>query len=330
MDYDYEVCESDESVADIDGDTCSSYYDANPEGCGGYDTEDFIAARECCVCGGGSTGYYEEDFSWYMYLTSEDQDAYAMIWTEDEEFNTMYVWDESGAICTLTTDWISEDPMDGAWGFVVSDPNGTCPYVESEGWIYAWYTADAEWNPVSIVGPYGNTWYFTDAEEYENSLICYNDDSVSDVDGDTCSNYYDSNPDGCGNFDFEGFTAANSCCACGGGSNGSYEDSSDDDMWYWINYLTNDEVDGYGVIWTYDQELNEFELAFTGGEMDSWCTLTTDWKTDDMEDGAWGFFVTATYGDEYCSFVEDEGWVYASLTSDEEGNPLTLEGPYGN
>jgi len=101
-------------------------------------------------------------------------------------------------------------------------------------------------------------------------------------------------------------------------------------MWYWMNYLTNDEVDCYGFIWTYDQELNEFELAFTGGEMDSWCTLTTDWKTDDMEDGAWGFFVTATYGDEYCSFVEDEGWVYAWLTSDEEGNPLTLEGPYGN
>jgi hypothetical protein len=106
-DYDYEVCENDESISDIDGDTCSSYYDANPEGCGEYDTEDFIAARECCVCSGGSTGYYEEDFSWYMYLTSEDQDAYAMIWTEDEEFNTMYVCDESGAICTLTTDWIN-------------------------------------------------------------------------------------------------------------------------------------------------------------------------------------------------------------------------------
>lgn len=102
-------------------------------------------------------------------------------------------------------------------------------------------------------------------------------------------------------------------------------------MWYWMNYLTNDEVDGYGVIWTYDQELNEFELSFVGIEnMLSWCTLTTDWKTDNMEDGAWGFFVTATYGDEYCSFVEDEGWVYAWLTTDEEGNPLTLEGPYGN
>jgi len=51
---------SDESVADVDGDTCSSYYDANPDGCGGYDTEDFIAARDCCVCGGGSTGNYSD------------------------------------------------------------------------------------------------------------------------------------------------------------------------------------------------------------------------------------------------------------------------------
>jgi len=73
-----------------------------------------------------------------------------------------------------------------------------------------------------------------------------------------------------------------------------------------MNYLTNDEVDGFGVIWTYDQELNEFELSWMGSEMSGWCTLTTDWKTDNMEDGAWGFFVTATYGDEYCPYVEDE------------------------
>jgi hypothetical protein len=111
-DYDYEVCENDESVADVDGDTCSSYYESNPDGCGNYDTEEFIAARECCVCGGGSTGSYSSgEFSWYMYLTNDELDGYAMIWSEDPEFNTLYVWDESGAICTLTTDWIdASDP----------------------------------------------------------------------------------------------------------------------------------------------------------------------------------------------------------------------------
>lgn len=54
------TCENDDSLADSYGDTCSSYYDSYPAGCGSYDTVDFIAARECCVCGGGSTGYYEE------------------------------------------------------------------------------------------------------------------------------------------------------------------------------------------------------------------------------------------------------------------------------
>ena len=52
------VCISDDSVADVDGDTCSALYDNNPVGCGNYDSEDFIAARDCCGCGGGSTGNY--------------------------------------------------------------------------------------------------------------------------------------------------------------------------------------------------------------------------------------------------------------------------------
>jgi hypothetical protein len=42
-----------------------------------------------------------------MYLTNDEVDGYAMIWTEDETLTTMYIWDESGAICTLTTDWIN-------------------------------------------------------------------------------------------------------------------------------------------------------------------------------------------------------------------------------
>ena len=126
----YETCYNDDSIGDVDGDTCTDYYDSNPDSCGGYDTEEFIAARECCICGGGSTGYYEDSFDWWMYLTNPDIDGYAMIWTSDSTYNTLYLWDESGATCTLTTDWKSEDPMDGAWGFFVSDPDGTCPYVE--------------------------------------------------------------------------------------------------------------------------------------------------------------------------------------------------------
>ena len=49
------VCESDNSIADQDGDTCASYYDASPDMCGEYDTETFVASIACCACGGGVT-----------------------------------------------------------------------------------------------------------------------------------------------------------------------------------------------------------------------------------------------------------------------------------
>jgi hypothetical protein len=41
-------CEDGEGV-DSFGDGCD-WYDANPSGCGSYDTADFVAASECCGC----------------------------------------------------------------------------------------------------------------------------------------------------------------------------------------------------------------------------------------------------------------------------------------
>ena len=49
-------CTNDDSISDSYGDTCSSWYDAYPSSCGSYDTDEFIAAELCCVCGGGSSG----------------------------------------------------------------------------------------------------------------------------------------------------------------------------------------------------------------------------------------------------------------------------------
>ena len=72
---------------------------------------------------------------------------------------------------------------DGAWGFFVSDPDGTCPYVEEEGWTYAWLDSDEEGNPISIGGPYGGTWYFTEPEDFEDSSM------VDDKDEDGWYNY---------------------------------------------------------------------------------------------------------------------------------------------
>jgi len=51
-DYD---CVNDDSVGDSYGDTCSSWYDAYPSSCGGYDTDEFVAAELCCACGGGES-----------------------------------------------------------------------------------------------------------------------------------------------------------------------------------------------------------------------------------------------------------------------------------
>ena len=41
-------CEDGPGV-DSFGDGCD-WYDANPSGCGGYDTADFTSAEECCIC----------------------------------------------------------------------------------------------------------------------------------------------------------------------------------------------------------------------------------------------------------------------------------------
>lgn len=43
---------------DGDGFDCS-WYDANPQDCGGFDTDDFEAEVMCCSCGGGDGDYFD-------------------------------------------------------------------------------------------------------------------------------------------------------------------------------------------------------------------------------------------------------------------------------
>ena len=47
------TCANYDNVTDQFGDTCTSYYDANPTTCSYYDTREFVAAQLCCACGGG-------------------------------------------------------------------------------------------------------------------------------------------------------------------------------------------------------------------------------------------------------------------------------------
>ena len=61
-------CVNDDSTTDAYGDTCTSWYDANEYpgsyGCtGGYDTEDFNAAEQCCACQEGVAMSFDDDYA---------------------------------------------------------------------------------------------------------------------------------------------------------------------------------------------------------------------------------------------------------------------------
>jgi hypothetical protein len=47
---------------------------------------------------------------------------------------------------------------------------------------------------------------------------CVDDNSISDLYGQTCASLYDSSPEYCGQLDSAQFSAATLCCACGGGA----------------------------------------------------------------------------------------------------------------
>jgi hypothetical protein len=46
----YADCTNDDSVVDSYEDTCSEWYNENPETCGDYDTDVFKASESCCAC----------------------------------------------------------------------------------------------------------------------------------------------------------------------------------------------------------------------------------------------------------------------------------------
>jgi hypothetical protein len=49
----YESCENDDSIKDVDGQTCSERFDSTINTCDTYDTEEFKSTLRCCYCGGG-------------------------------------------------------------------------------------------------------------------------------------------------------------------------------------------------------------------------------------------------------------------------------------
>jgi hypothetical protein len=83
---------------------------------------------------------------WYNFIVNEELNTWAVIATYDEEFNLFYLWTPDDNSCVLTPDWKNPDNREeNIWGFFVSTEDGyACPFIEENGWSYAWYTYDEE------------------------------------------------------------------------------------------------------------------------------------------------------------------------------------------
>jgi hypothetical protein len=69
----------------------------------------------------------------------------------------------------------------------------------------------------------------------------------------------------------------------------------------WTNYLVSDESDAYATIMAYDETYSTLWLT---DSYDAKCKLSTDFKTDDMEDGAYGFEISDVDDMGICPYVE--------------------------
>ena len=226
----YEGCENDDSVGDSYEDTCTDYYDANPDQCGNYDTDTFVAADLCCACyGTGSsstttytygngTGYgygtgYGGGSGWTGYEGCENDDS---VGDSFEDTCTDYYDanpDQCGNYDTET--FIAADLCCACYG---TGSYSTTSYTYGNGTGYG----SGGYNS-SMYG-YGTGYGYGGGSGWTGYEGCENDDSVGDSFEDTCTDYYDANPDQCGNYDTDTFVAADLCCACYG--TGSYSTTS--------------------------------------------------------------------------------------------------------
>lgn len=220
---------------DTFGDGCD-WYDANPDGCGFYDWEEFVSEEECCACGGGhefqdtSTGEGNPDEPlWYEFVTNDDIGTWAVIATWSEMYDEFFLLTSGSQVCFLTPDW--ESGSDTTMGINVhqTDMLNGCPFIEEDGYDYTTVTFDYE-GPTSVTGPWGNQWNFVSPDDFEanhpdwydqfNSIIEGEDQELECIDGDGVDSYGDGcdwywdYPEGCGGYDTAEFSANDECCAC--------------------------------------------------------------------------------------------------------------------
>jgi len=238
-------------------------------------------------------GYMEEITPvWYNFIVNGELNTWAVIATYDEEFNKFYLWTPDDNACVLTPDWKTDNKEDNIWGFFVSSEEeaGSCPYIDEQGWTYAFYTYDEEtMDPISIVGPWGNDWSFLEEEEFKEQY----------------SEWWD---------------VFNTLM---------YEETIEDEvgeMPVWYNFIVSDELSTWAVIATYE---DDFSVFYLWTPSDDTCILTPDWKSDDPNENIWGFFVSdwddscpfiEELGWTYANYTFDE----------ETGQPVSVSGPYGN
>jgi len=210
----YDGCANDDSVTDSYDDTCSEWYDSNPDTCGMYDTDTFSAWDSCCACMG--YGYYING-------------VYYSGWTGGGGYGYGY-GDGGGGEYTVTYDGCANDDSvtdsydDTCSEWYDSNPD-TCGMYDTDTFS-AWDSCCACMgygyyiNGVYYSGWTGGGGYGYGGGEGGYSTVtydgCTNDDSVTDSYDDTCSEWYDTNPDTCGMYDSDTFSAFSSCCACMG------------------------------------------------------------------------------------------------------------------
>ena len=201
------MCDNTEgNMRDSYGDDCD-WYTAYPDSCGVFDTASFSSHFACCACGGGHS-----------------------IGCEDSANGATDTW---GDHC----DWYSEN-LGMCGDFDDGDFSASSMCCACTGGTTVWNLAQAP-QPISLtaankVRPVvaarkqtmlarrpANLQNLDDGHDWcDNTNYSYRD-----ITGDDCS-WYDSFPDTCGNYDYNGFEANSQCCSCGGGYNQVCEDTS--------------------------------------------------------------------------------------------------------
>ena len=217
-----EDCVNGEGVDSYD-DGCD-WYDANPESCGDYDWESFTAADECCVCGGGGEESAEEE---------EADDGECVDGEGVDSFGDGCDWyDENVDGCGAydTADFVADEQCcaceadaeeEEAGGDECTNGDG----VDSYGDGCDWYDANPDGCGVYDTDEFiaADQCCVCEGEEEEAAAeeTCTSGDGV-DTFGDGCD-WYDANPDGCGDYDSADFVAGDQCCACGGSAEAEAE-----------------------------------------------------------------------------------------------------------